>query len=52
MNHVSNQRNRINGVMVSVLSSSAADPGGSSPGQVKPMTKKLVFDASPLNMAL
>ena len=37
--------NRIGGVMVSVLASSA----GSSPGRVKPKTIKLVFVASPLS---
>ena len=40
--------NRIGGVMVSVLASSAVDRGF-EPGRVKPKTIKLVFVASPLS---
>jgi hypothetical protein len=43
--------NRIDGVIVSALASSAVGRGfvGSSPGRVKPKTLKLAFDASLLS---
>jgi len=43
------KQNRIGGIMVNVVASSAVDRG-SSPGQIKPKTIKLVFVASPLSM--
>ena len=41
--------NRISGIVVSVLASSAVDRGF-EPGQVKPKTMKFVFVATPRSM--